>query len=169
MIAQLDDTAINIKRGCSLMKTSDKGSCSISSSPMDDTSMFSEANYAEHVAAQNNMEVEAFHTSLLSDILLYDFTLPLSQPPCVSHEEALNPISISETNTLTEPSPPTVILYSTNVLADPSLWDGNFTATSLFGTNKFLNSNIRNIALKGCKRELHTGTNRMICQFPIAC
>jgi len=39
-----------------------------------------------------------------------------------------------------------VILYSANVLADSSLWDSNFMATSLFGTNEFLNSNIHNIA-----------------------
>jgi len=45
-----------------------------------------------------------------------------------------------------EPSPPTVISYSTNVPADPILWDGNFTATSLFGTNEFLNSDITNIS-----------------------
>ena len=39
-----------------------------------------------------------------------------------------------------------VIPYSANVLADPNLWDGNFSAISLFGTNKFLQSNVRNIA-----------------------
>jgi len=39
-----------------------------------------------------------------------------------------------------------VIPYSANVPADPSLWDGNFTATSLFGTNKFLQSDVRNMA-----------------------
>ena len=40
---------------------------------------------------------------------------------------------------------PMVISYSTNIPADPNLWDGNFTAT-LFGTNKFLQSNICNMA-----------------------
>jgi len=39
-----------------------------------------------------------------------------------------------------------VILYSTNILADPQLWDGNFTVTSLFRTNKFLTGNVNNIA-----------------------
>jgi len=36
--------------------------------------------------------------------------------------------------------------HYTNVPADPSLWDDNFTATSLLGTNKFLNSDIYNMA-----------------------
>jgi len=39
-----------------------------------------------------------------------------------------------------------VILYSANVLADPNLWDSNFTAISLFGMNEFLQSNICNMA-----------------------
>ena len=45
-----------------------------------------------------------------------------------------------------EPSLPMVIPYSANVLADPNLWDSNFTATSLFGTNEFLQSDVRNMA-----------------------
>ena len=49
-------------------------------------------------------------------------------------------------NTSPEPSLPMVIPYSANVLADPNLWDGNFTATSLFGTNKFLQSDVCNMA-----------------------
>jgi len=39
-----------------------------------------------------------------------------------------------------------VIPYSANIPADPTLWGSNFTATSLFGTNKFLNSDINNIS-----------------------
>jgi len=38
------------------------------------------------------------------------------------------------------------ILFCTLSLADPNLWDSNFTATSLFGTNKFLQSDICNMA-----------------------
>ena len=57
-----------------------------------------------------------------------------------------------------------VIPYSANILADLSLWDNNFTATSIFSTNEFLNSDVCNITLKGCKRELDTGTNKtMMC------
>jgi len=33
---------------------------------------------------------------------------------------------------------PIVILYKANVLADPNLWDSHFSPISLFGTNKFL-------------------------------
>jgi len=77
-----------------------------------------ECDYAECVAAQN-MEVEVSHTSPLpSNISLYDFSLP---PPRVSNEEALDPASNGDTNTSTEPSPPTVTPYSANVPADPSL------------------------------------------------
>jgi len=65
----------------------------------------------------------------------YDFAMPPSQTPCVPHKDAPN-----------EPSLPTVIPYSANVLADPDLWDGNFTATSLFGINKFLQSDVCNMA-----------------------
>jgi len=45
-----------------------------------------------------------------------------------------------------EPLLPMVIPYSANVTANPNLWDGNFTATLLFGTNKFLQSDICNMA-----------------------
>ena len=54
-----------------------------------------------------------------------------------------------------------VISYSTNVLANPNLWDGNFIVTLLFGTNKFLQSNVCNMAcfLKQHSLEGHDGNN----------
>ena len=58
----------------------------------------------------------------------------------------MDPVSNGHSSASNEPSPPTVIPYSTNVPTDPSLWDGNFTAMSFFGTNEFFNSNICNIA-----------------------
>jgi len=77
----------------------------------------------------------------------YDFTMLPSQMPHAPHEDALNkPSPTDNFNTSPEPSLPTVIPYSANVLADPSLWDGNFIATSLFSTNEFLQSNVRNMA-----------------------
>jgi len=77
----------------------------------------------------------------------YDFTMLPSQTPHAPHEDALNePSPTDNFNTSPEPSPPTVIPYSANVPADPSLWDGNFIATSLFSTNEFLQSNVRNMA-----------------------
>ena len=140
--ARPDDTALNIRRGRLSSRASTESSPSSSPSLMDDSPPL-ECDYAECVAAQN-MEVEVSHTSPLpSNISLYDFSLP---PPRVSNEEALDPASNGDTNTSTEPSPPTVTPYSANVPADPSLWDGNFTATSLFGTNEFLHSDVRNMA-----------------------
>jgi len=69
----------------------------------------------------------------------YNFAMLLSQTPCVPYEGTPNdPSPTDNFNTSPEPSPPMVILYSANVPADPNLWDGNFTATSLFGTNEFL-------------------------------
>jgi len=77
----------------------------------------------------------------------YDFTMLPSQMPHAPHEDTLNePSPTDNFNTSPEPSLPTVIPYSANVLADPSLWDGNFIATSLFSTNEFLQSNVRNMA-----------------------
>jgi len=119
--AQSDDTMFNIQRGCLTMWANDQGPHSTLSSPIDDASTPSECDYAKHVAAQNNMEVEVSHTSPPLDIPLYDFSLPFSQPLCVSNEEVLNPMSNSDTNMSMEPSPPTVIPYSANILADPSL------------------------------------------------
>jgi len=73
--------------------------------------------------------------------------MPPSQTPRAPHEDVLNkPSPADNINTSLEPSPPTVIPYSANVPADPNLWDGNFTATSLFGTNEFLQSDVRNMA-----------------------
>jgi len=113
---------------------------------MDDSSPPSEVNYAEHVAANYNMDIEITDSFLPSgeNITCFPFSLPASNPH-VSLEEAPNHATSSNIDISMEPSPPEVIPYSTNVLADPSLWDGNFIATSLFGTNEFLNSNINNI------------------------
>ena len=73
--------------------------------------------------------------------------MPPSQTPCALHEDVPNePSPADNFNTSPEPSPPMVIPYSANVPADPNLWDGNFTATSLFGTNEFLQSDVRNMA-----------------------
>ena len=106
----------------------------------------SEVNYAERVAANCNMNIEIIDPSLpaAENVTCFSFSLPASNP-CVPLKEAPNSAITSNIDISTEPSPPKVIPYSTNVPADPSLWDGNFMATSLFGTNEFLNSNINNI------------------------
>jgi len=104
---------------------------------MDDSSSPLEVDYAERIAANCNMDIEITDPSLplVENITCFPFSL----------EEAPNSATSSNINISTEPSPPKVIPYSMNVPADPSLWDGNFIATSLFGTNEFLNSDISNI------------------------
>jgi len=105
-----------------------------------------EVNYAERVTANCNMDIEITDPSPLlgENITCFPFSLPASNP-CISLKEAPNHATSSNIDISMEPSPPEVIPYSTNIPADPSLWDGNFTAISLFSTNKFLNSNINNI------------------------
>jgi len=146
MTAQPDDTIFNIQHGCLTMQAINQSPHSTSSSSMDNVFTLSEYDYAEHVAAQNNMEVEVSHTSPPLDTPSYNFSLSPFQPPHVSNKKALNPASNSDINRSMEPSSPTVIPYSTNILADPSLWDSNFMATFLFGTNKFLHRDMCNMA-----------------------
>jgi len=135
---------------------------------MDDDSMLSEEDYAAHITSQNNMDEDVVHSSPPSNVPSFGFVLPPSQTPCVSNEENPGLTPTIDTITSTEPSPSMVIPYSTNVLADPTLWDGNFTATSLFSTNEFLNSDINNIScslqrmacfLRQCNLEGHNRNN----------
>jgi len=146
MTARLDNTAFNIQQGHPTTWAADSSSHSIFSSPIDNESTPSECDYAECVVALNNIEVEVSLTSPSSNIPSYNFLLSPSQSSRTSNEETLNSMPNGDTNTSMEPFPPTVIPYSTNVPADPSLWDGNFTVTFLFGTNKFLHSNVHNMA-----------------------
>ena len=44
------------------------------------------------------------------------------------------------------PVPPSTIPYEANALAEPNLWDSHFSTISLFGMNKFLQSNAQNIS-----------------------
>ena len=145
-IARPDDTALSIQTGRPPSRASTDSSRSSFPSLMDDSPPL-DCDYAERVAAQNNMDTEADNTPSPYGPQKYDFAMPLSQVPRAPHEDALNDPSLAD-NLITsqEPSPPTVIPYSANVPADPNLWDGNFTATSLFGTNEFLQSDVRNMA-----------------------
>jgi len=113
---------------------------------MDDSFPPSEVDYAEHVAANCNIDIEITDPSLPlgENVTCFPFSLPASNLH-VSLEEAPNSATSSNIDISTEPSPPEVIPYSANIPADPSLWDGNFMVTSLFGTNEFLNSDISNI------------------------
>jgi len=113
---------------------------------MDDSSPSLKVDYVEHVAANCNMDIEIMDPSLPSaeNATCFSFSLPASNPH-VLLEKAPSSVITSNIDISMEPSPPEVIPYSANVPADPSLWDRNFMATSLFGTNKFLNSDISNI------------------------
>ena len=105
-----------------------------------------EIDYTERVATNCNIDVKVATLSLPSGNVSLGFTFSL--PPSNPHaplEEALNSAPSGEIDVSSEPSPPSVIPYSSNVPADPSLWDGNFMATFLFGTNEFLISDINNI------------------------
>jgi len=69
------------------------------------------------------------------------------QPLCANNEEAPNHLLALEYEVSIELFSLTIIIpYSTNIPADPNLWDSGFAATSLFGTNEFLQSNVQNMA-----------------------
>ena len=86
-------------------------------------SSLSEMDYAEQVAFANNVEVETLDPSLPvnNTALLYNFIFPPFQLPHVCNKKIPTPASNGITHILSEPSPPTVIPYSANVPADPSL------------------------------------------------
>ena len=142
--ARPDDTALSIQRGHPPSRASTESSHSSSPSLMDDSPPL-DCDYAERVAAQNNMDIVADNAPSSASPQRYDFAMPPSQTPRAPHKDAPNaPPPTDNFNTSLVPSPPTVIPYSANVPADPNLWDGSFTATSLFGTNEFLQSDVRN-------------------------
>jgi len=64
--------------------------------------------------------------------------MPSLQTPYAPLKEASNSALTNNINMSLELSPPIVIPYSANVLADPSFWNSNFIATLLFSTNKFV-------------------------------
>ena len=103
-------------------------------------------HYAEQVTTQNNIDIEADNTPSTFSPLTYDFAMSSLQTLYAPHKRASNSSPTDNINMLLEPFLPTVILYSANVLANPNLWDGDFTATLLFGTNEFLQSDICNMA-----------------------
>ena len=96
-----------------------------------DSSLPSEVDYAERVAASNNrMEVET------ADPMTDYSCVHLPQDPHVYNEAA--PIDSSQLAPSTLLVPPSAIPYEANMPADPNLWDGHFGPISLFGTNEFL-------------------------------
>jgi len=113
---------------------------------MDDSFPPSEIDYAKHIAANNNIDIEESNLSppLVNNTLCYNFSLPPSHTRVFIKEAPITGFT-DKVDIFLEPFPPSVILHSANIPADPSLWDRDFVATSLFGTNKFLQSNVYNI------------------------
>jgi len=114
-----------------------------------DSSPPSEMDYAERVASQNNMDVEV-SDPIPSQVevpsaLVHDLSFPALAPTNSYNVAASNPTPLHD-ETTPQPAPPSIIPYSANVPADPNLWDGDFSATSIFGTNEFLQGDVRNIA-----------------------
>ena len=101
----------------------------------------------DSVTANNDMDVEEANPfpPSVNNTLRYNFSLPSSYT-YVPIEKVPNSRSTNETDISSDPSPLSVILYSTNIPVDSSLWDRGFVATSIFGMNEFLQSDICNIA-----------------------
>jgi len=94
-----------------------------------------------------NISIQMTYPIGLTGLTPYTFTLQeQSTHPPYTYAEPQPSKKTNSLSTTTYPIGTSVILYSTNILADPQLWDGNFTVTSLFRTNKFLTGNVNNIA-----------------------
>ena len=132
------DTAVNIQHGRLPQRDSTNRPWSPSYLPMD-SSPPSEINYAERVAASNNrMEVET------SDPTTEYSSTHMPHDPHAYNEVA--PIDSSQPAPSTLPVPLSAIPYEANMPANPNLWDGHFGPISLFGTNKFLQSDACNVS-----------------------
>ena len=88
-IARPDDTALSIQRGRPPSRASAESSRSSSPSLMDDSPP-SGCDYAERVAAQNNMDIVTDNAPLSAGPQKYDFAMPPSQTPRAPHEDVLN-------------------------------------------------------------------------------
>ena len=143
-----EDMAINIQRGCPTSRTSIGQPRSPSEVSMNSGSL-SEMDYMERMDLQNNTEVEEpKDNSQASNEPMNAVVQPQGLGKAGTQPQEVNKMvstNISSQAFSSQLSPPEVIPYSTNVLADPSLWDGRFGATFLFGTNKFLQGNILNM------------------------
>jgi len=107
--ARPEDNALSIQCRQPLSRTN-TGSPRMSISPLDNSCPPSEIDYAEHVAANCNIDIEVTNPSLplADDTMSFNFSLPPFNPH-VSLEEALNSVPISKTDISTEPFPPSVI------------------------------------------------------------
>ena len=68
-------------------------------------------------------------------------TIPAGNPVYVSYKAKTNNMTHSQS------LKSFIILYQNNQPADPQLWDGNFHTIFLFGVNKYLAGNAKNITV----------------------
>ena len=105
-------------------------------------------DYADYIQAQsgNLTWAEQVEKGELQDPSSLSYA-PLETVPLEPVDNSMYiPHGIDTNNTLSSPSlEPLVILYQTNQLADPQLWDSNFSPIFLFGIDKFLTSDAKNI------------------------
>jgi len=78
--------------------------------------------------------------------LTFNFIPPVPQFTCANNAEISNYWPALEYEVSTELSSLVVIPYNTNILANLNLWNSGFATTFLFGTKKFFQSNVYNIA-----------------------
>jgi len=132
------DTAVNIQQGRMPLRNNFNTPRSLSASTID-SSPPSEMDYAERVATLNNcMDVEMSNSPM-------DYTRNIVLQQMHSDNEVV-PNASCQVNLSTLPVPLSNIPYKANAPADPNLWDGHFGTISLFGINKFLQSNTQNIS-----------------------
>ena len=100
---------------------STESSHSLSPSLMDDFPPL-DCDYAERVAAQNNIDIVADNAPSTTGSQRYSFAMLPLQTPCAPYKGAPNnPSPTDNTNTSLEPSLPMVIPYSTNIPAVTTL------------------------------------------------
>ena len=120
--ARPDNTALSIQWGRPLSHMSTESSHSLSPSLMDDFPPL-DCDYAERVAAQNNIDIVADNAPSTTGSQRYSFAMLPLQTPCAPYKGAPNnPSPTDNTNTSLEPSLPMVIPYSTNIPAVTTLW-----------------------------------------------
>jgi len=107
-----------------------------------DSSPPSEVDYAERMTIENNkIDIEITNQEMERLYSSSPFNNTVQQPP--QNEAASNNRATLDPST--DPVIPSAIPYEANFPADPNLWDSHFGLVSLFGTNKFLQSDTRNI------------------------
>jgi len=108
-----------------------------------DSSPPSEVDYAERMTIESNkMDIEIANQEMEGLYSLSPVNYTVQQPPW-NKAVSNNGTSLDPP---TDPITPSAIPYEANSLADPNLWDGHFGSVSLFGTNKFLQSDTCNIS-----------------------